>query len=42
MDWLVAVASILLVIFFPSLLLWLMAKGKARGERKGSGRGIYP
>jgi len=42
MEWIVAVASFLLVILFPSLLLWLMTKGKAGVERKGSRRGIYP
>ncbi len=34
MDWIVAVVSFLLVIFFPSLLLWLMTKRKSRVERK--------
>lgn len=40
MEWVVAVASFLLVILFPSFLLWLM--GRARVERKRSGREIYP
>jgi len=42
MEWIVAVASFLLVIFFPSLLLWLMTTGKVRVERKRSKRGLYP
>jgi hypothetical protein len=42
MEWILAVASFLLVILFPSLLLWIMTKGKARVERKGSRRGLYP
>jgi hypothetical protein len=28
MEWILAVASFLLVILFPSLLLWIMTKGK--------------
>ena len=40
MEWVVAVASFPLVTLFPSLLLWLT--GRARVERKRSGRGIYP
>ena len=42
MEWGLVVASFLLVILFPSLLLWIMTKGKARVERKGSRRGLYP
>jgi len=41
MEWILAVTSFLLVIFFPSLLLWIMIKGKAPTERKGSRRGRY-
>jgi len=41
MEWILAVVSFLLVIFFPSLLLWIMTKGKDRVERKGSRRGRY-
>jgi len=42
MEWILAVASFLLVILFPSFLLWIMTKGKARVERKGSRRGYTP
>jgi len=41
MEWILAVASLLLVIFFPSLLLWIMIMGRTRTERKGSRRGRY-
>jgi hypothetical protein len=41
MEWIVAVTSFLLVIFFPSVLLWIMTMGRARAEGKRSKRGIY-
>jgi hypothetical protein len=41
MEWVIAVTSFLLVIFFPSLLLWIMTKVEPRAERKRSRRGIY-
>jgi len=38
-EWIILVASFLLVILFPSLLLWLVIAGKTLAERKRSRSG---